>query len=181
MGTRDFLVWLFVYVMAMVILIYVYKNYTKKKLLLAEADQKFLQKYITDNHPDVTIKVYNGDSGDEYEPVDKEESPADEQPEEEEESNEEEPEEKEEEPVQESKPEESESTEEPIQEKQEKSENKEEIPIKKLRALAKKIKKGTRIRGKGDLQLQANYPNELEAEIKKLGKKKAIKPPSTKK
>lgn len=42
------------------------------------------------------------------------------------------------------------------------------IPIKGIKDLAKKIAGGKRIRAKKDLELQSNYPKELEAELLKI-------------
>ncbi len=42
------------------------------------------------------------------------------------------------------------------------------IPTKEIKELAKKVAGGKRIRAKKDLELQANYPKELEAELLKI-------------
>jgi len=47
-------------------------------------------------------------------------------------------------------------------------ENGEDIPIDEIKILAQKIASGKKIRAKKDLQLQKNYPDELEIEIKNI-------------
>ena len=186
MGTRDFLVWVLVYVGAIIILIYIYKQYVNKKLIIAEADQIFLHKYIEEHRPNLTIRVYdsNGEIQEEgldieYDKPAEQESEADET---------QETEEEEQESLEEEQPEEPESTEQNVQQEgkpdtstssvtDQEPEPEPVVPIKEIKALAKEIAGGKRIRAKRGLQLQQNYPKELEVELAKLkSKKRVVKP-----